>query len=128
MKFSYLPSDLVGVVVDELKDGIIEVRPGVPCLDLGKKGYAMVHIGVIDVNHYVKGMALYSDKIPNQYYIVCYIRPGIEGAYRLVRLREKRKKPYAIMEKIETDSSGWEEWGSQLRLAYPKLGETEVVP
>ena len=40
------------------KDGLIEIRPGVRDLDLGKSTYAQVRIGVDDT-HYMKGMCIY---------------------------------------------------------------------
>jgi DNA-binding CsgD family transcriptional regulator len=47
------------------KDGLIELRPGVKDLDLGKSKYAQVRIGAGD-NLYLKGMAAYSDdKFPD---------------------------------------------------------------
>ena len=47
-------------------DGTIFIRPGVPDLSLGQNHYAQVRIAV-DGSHYLKGMALYSDKIPDGY-------------------------------------------------------------
>lgn len=46
------------------KDGVIEIRRGVPDLDLGKSHYAQVRI-LVDGDHYLKGMAVYSDDLPN---------------------------------------------------------------
>lgn len=43
------------------KDGVIELRPGVEDLDLGQSKYAQVRIAV-DGTHYLKGVALYSNK------------------------------------------------------------------
>ena len=45
------------------QDGVIELRRGVEGLDLGNSKYAQVRIGV-DGTHYIKGMALYSDNLP----------------------------------------------------------------
>lgn len=45
------------------KDGLIEIRPGVADLDLGGSHYAQVRI-LVDGTHYIKGMAVYSDDIP----------------------------------------------------------------
>ncbi len=42
------------------KDGVIEIREGVPDLDIGKSRYAQVRIAV-DGTHYLKGMAMYGD-------------------------------------------------------------------
>lgn len=46
------------------KDGVIELRRGVADLDLGKSHYAQVRI-LVDGTHYLKGMAMYSDDIPD---------------------------------------------------------------
>jgi len=46
------------------KDGVIELRRGVKDLDLGRSQYAQVRIGV-DGTHFLKGMAIYSDKMPD---------------------------------------------------------------
>lgn len=51
------------------KDGVIELRRGVPDLDLGKSNYSQVRIAVDD-DRYMKGMAVYSDKIPKGYDVV----------------------------------------------------------
>lgn len=46
------------------KDGVMEIRRGVPDLDLGKSHYAQVRI-LVDGDHYLKGMAVYSDDLPD---------------------------------------------------------------
>lgn len=51
------------------KDGVIELRRGVQDLDMGNSKYAQVRIG-IDGTHYLKGMAVYSDDIPEGYDII----------------------------------------------------------
>lgn len=48
----------------EAKDGVIELRRGVEDISLGQSRYAQVRIGVDDT-HYLKGMAIYSDNMPN---------------------------------------------------------------
>lgn len=47
-----------------LRDGLVEIRPGVKELDMGMSRYAQVRIGV-DGTHYIKGMAVYSDDLPD---------------------------------------------------------------
>lgn len=47
-----------------MKDGVIEIRRGVKDLDLGNSHYAQVRI-LVDGTHYLKGMAMYSDDIPD---------------------------------------------------------------
>lgn len=46
------------------KDGIIELRRGVDDLSLGESRYSQVRI-LVDGTHYLKGMALYSDDMPD---------------------------------------------------------------
>lgn len=54
----------------DLKDGVIEIRPGVADLDLGNAKYAQVRIAVDaskelkNGERYIKGMAVYSDDLP----------------------------------------------------------------
>ena len=47
-----------------LKDGVIELRRGVPDLDLGGSHYSQVRI-LVDGTHYLKGMAVYADDLPD---------------------------------------------------------------
>ena len=46
------------------KDGVIELRRGVDDLSLGESRYAQVRI-LVDGTHYLKGMAVYSDHMPD---------------------------------------------------------------
>lgn len=46
------------------KDGLIEIRRGVEDLDLGNSHYAQVRI-LVDGDRYLKGMAMYSDDLPD---------------------------------------------------------------
>ena len=46
------------------KDGVIELRRGVEDLDLNGNKYAQVRI-LVDGTHYLKGMAVYSDNMPD---------------------------------------------------------------
>lgn len=46
------------------KDGIVELRRGVDDLSLGNSHYAQVRI-LVDNNKYIKGMAVYSDNMPD---------------------------------------------------------------
>lgn len=46
------------------KDGVVEIRRGVADLSLGDSHYAQVRI-LVDGTHYIKGMAVYSDDIPD---------------------------------------------------------------
>lgn len=46
------------------RDGLIQIRRGVPELSLGNAKYAQVRIA-IDGTHYLKGMAVYADDLPD---------------------------------------------------------------
>lgn len=46
------------------KDGVVEIRRGVKDLSLGESHYAQVRI-LVDGNKYIKGMAIYSDDLPD---------------------------------------------------------------
>lgn len=46
------------------KDGVLEIRRGTEDLSLGQKSYAQVRIAV-DGTHYLKGMAIYADDLPD---------------------------------------------------------------
>lgn len=46
------------------KDGVIELRRGVEDISLGGANYAQVRI-MVDGTHYLKGMAMYSDNMPD---------------------------------------------------------------
>lgn len=45
-------------------DGVIQIRRGVEDLDLGNSHYAQVRI-LVDGTHYLKGMAIYTDDLPD---------------------------------------------------------------
>jgi len=51
------------------KDGLVELRRGVPDLDLGNSRYSQVRI-LVDGKKYIKGMAVYSDNVPDGYDLV----------------------------------------------------------
>lgn len=63
-----IDSDRVGIRYGDQggvdKDGVIEIRRGVKDLDLGNSHYAQVRI-LVDGTHYLKGMAIYSDDLPD---------------------------------------------------------------
>lgn len=54
------PDGLPGIA----KDGLIEIRRGVPDLSLGESRYSQVRI-LVDGKKYLKGMAVYSDNMPD---------------------------------------------------------------
>lgn len=74
-KIKFLPGNKVGMTENPDKAGIIEVRPGTKGIDLGEKKYAAAYLRVLDEEHYVQGMCLYSNDLPESYDVVCYALP-----------------------------------------------------
>ena len=72
------------------KDGVIEIRRGVDDLSLGDSHYAQVRI-MVDGTHYLKGMAVYSDDLP-------------DGVDVLVNTNKKTGTPMTdVLKKIKDD-------------------------
>lgn len=71
------------------KDGVIELRRGVPDLDLGKARYAQVRM-LVDGTHYLKGMALYSDDMPD----------GVDVVFNTNKTKDKSKME--VLKEIST--------------------------
>lgn len=66
-KFRYpasIDSSRIDVDYESPKDGLVEIRRGVEDLSLGKSAYSQVRI-LVDGTHYIKGMAVYSDDLPD---------------------------------------------------------------
>ena len=59
-----IDSKRVGIGYDPEKDGLVEIRRGVEDVSLGKNKYAQIRVAVDD-KYYIKGMATYSDNLPD---------------------------------------------------------------
>ena len=81
-----------------LRDGIVEIRRGVPDLDLGDSHYAQVRI-LVDDNKYIKGMAIYSDDMPPGVDVVFNTNKprsaGIDGT--LKKIKEDPSNPFGSL-------------------------------
>lgn len=67
------------------KDGIIQIRRGVEDLSLGDSRYSQVRI-LVDNKKYLKGMAVYSDNIPDGYDIVFNSnKTSVDKAYKAIK-------------------------------------------
>lgn len=64
MKVRYADEQGPDGFTGDQKDGMIEIRRGVKDLSLGESRYAQVRI-LVDGTHYAKGMAVYSDNMPD---------------------------------------------------------------
>lgn len=73
------------------RDGVIELRRNVPDLSLEGNTYAQTRIAV-DGTHYMKGMAIYSDNIPDGYDVV-YNTNKHEGTPKEKVFKEMKADP-----------------------------------
>lgn len=114
------------------KDGVIELRKGVPDISLGNDRYAQVRIAVDD-SHYLKGMAMYSDKMPDGVDIVFNTNKH-EGTDKMDVLKSMKSDPTnpfgAVVRQrdyidadgntkqsainIVNDDTDWEKWSKNL--------------
>lgn len=74
------------------KDGIVELRRGVKDLSLGNDRYSQVRI-LVDGTHYIKGMAIYSDNMPD----------GIDVIFNTNKTREKCPNKLDVLKEIKKD-------------------------
>ena len=72
------------------KDGIVELRRGVDDLSLGESKYAQVRI-LVDGTHYIKGMAVYSDNMPD----------GVDVVFNTNKTKDKSKME--VLKEIKDD-------------------------
>ena len=87
------------------KDGVIEIRRGVEDLDLGNSHYAQVRI-LADGTHYLKGMAIYSDDIPDGVDIVFNTnkQSGIDKMSVLKSIKDDPSNPFGATIKANGQS------------------------
>ena len=85
------------------KDGVMEIRRGVKDLSLGESNYSQVRI-LVDGKRYLKGMAVYSDDLPDGVDIVFNTNKG------------KNKSKMEVLKEIKEDSEN--PFGSSVRSTY----------
>lgn len=74
------------------KDGTVEIRRGVPDLSLGDSRYSQVRI-LVDGTHYIKGMAIYSDNMPD----------GVDVIFNTNKTRQKCPNKLDVLKEIKKD-------------------------
>jgi len=91
------------------KDGVIEIRRNVEDLSLGNKRYAQVRLGV-DGNKFMKGMAMYSDDIPDGYDIIYNTNKSLKDRDKVFKEIETKDPDYpfgaVVRTKYYTDKNG----------------------
>lgn len=130
------------------KDGVVEIRRGVEDLSLGNSHYAQVRI-LVDNNKYIKGMAMYSDDIPDGVDIVfntnkktgtpkgdvlknikddpdnpfgSLIKPGGQSYY----IDKNGKKQLSLINK-RAEEGDWGEWADHLSSQFLSKQNIDLV-
>lgn len=84
------------------KDGIVEIRRGVKDLSLGDSHYAQVRI-LVDGNKYIKGMAVYSDNMPDGVDVV-FNSNKTKGMDALKPIKKDPENPFGSLIKANGQS------------------------
>jgi DNA-binding CsgD family transcriptional regulator len=109
------------------KDGVIEIRRNVDDLSLGNKKYAQVRVSV-DGTHYMKGMAMYSDNMPDGYDIIYNTNKSRANADLVFKKIETKDPDYpfgaVVRQKFYVDKNG-EKKQSALNIVGFKEGTGE---
>lgn len=107
-----------------LKDGVIEIRRGVADLDLGDSHYAQVRI-LVDGTHYLKGMATYSDDMPDGADIVFNTNKhtGTPKMDVLKKIQDDPDNPFGALIKANGQSHYIDADGNEKLSAINKLKE-----
>lgn len=103
------------------KDGIIELRRGVADLDLKGARYSQVRI-MVDGTHYLKGMAVYSDDMPDGVDVVFNTNKtkGTAMGDVLKKIKEDPDNPFGSL--IKDADKGGQYWYNDPKTGEKKLG------
>ena len=106
------------------KDGVIELRRGVADLDLGNSHYAQVRI-MVDGTHYLKGMAMYSDDIPEGADIVFNTnkKSDVPKMDTMKKIKDDPDNPFGALIKANGQSHYIDSDGNEKLSAINKLKE-----
>ena len=127
-KFTYpasMDSKRLAIRYDEdggtMKDGIIELRRGVDDLSLGNSRYAQVRI-LVDGTHYLKGMAVYSDNMPDGVDVVFNTnkKKGTPMTSVLKEVKDDPDNPFGSL--IKDANQGGQYWYTDKKTGEKKLG------
>lgn len=103
------------------KDGIIELRRGVEDLSLGDSRYSQVRI-LVDGTHYLKGMAVYSDNMPDGVDVVFNTnkKKGTPQQDVLKKIKDDPDNPFGSA--IKDADKGGQYWYTDSKTGKKKLG------
>lgn len=100
------------------KDGIIELRRGVEDLSLGESRYSQVRI-LVDGTHYLKGMAVYSDNMPDGVDVVFNTsKNSYDKAMK--KIKDDPDNPFGSA--IKDADQGGQYWYTDSKTGKKKLG------
>lgn len=103
------------------KDGVIELRRGVQDLSLGESRYAQVRI-MVDGTHYLKGMAVYSDNMPDGVDVIFNTNKskGTPMEKVLKEIKQDKDNPFGSL--IKDADQGGQYWYTDKKTGEKKLG------
>lgn len=103
------------------KDGIVEIRRGVEDLSLGNSRYAQVRI-LVDGTHYIKGMAVYSDDLPDGVDVMFNTnkKRGTPMQSVLKEIKDDPDNPFGSL--IKDAKDGGQNWYTDSKTGEKKLG------
>lgn len=103
------------------KDGVVELRRGVPDLNLGESRYSQVRI-MVDGKHYIKGMAIYSDDLPDGVDVRFNTNKtkGTPLEKVLKPIKDDRDNPFGSL--IKDSDQGGQYWYDDPKTGKKKLG------
>ena len=103
------------------KDGIIELRRGVDDLSLGESKYSQVRI-MVDGTHYLKGMAVYSDDLPDGVDVVFNTNKSSDKPMTevLKKIKSDPDNPFGSL--IKDADQGGQYWYTDKKTGEKKLG------
>ncbi len=103
------------------KDGVIELRRGVADLSLGDSRYSQVRI-MVDGTHYLKGMAVYSDNMPDGVDVVFNTnkKKGTAMTDVLKKVKNDPENPFGSL--IKDADQGGQYWYTDEKTGKQKLG------
>lgn len=107
------------------KDGIVELRRNVPDLSLGNDRYSQVRI-LVDNDRYIKGMAVYSDDMPDGVDVIFNTNKTKDKPMRdvLKKIKDDPDNPFGSLIKKNGQSYYDDEDGNkQLSLINKRAGE-----
>lgn len=103
------------------KDGLVELRRNVPDLSLGESSYSQVRI-MVDGKRYIKGMAVYSDNMPDGVDVIFNTNKSKDVSKMdvLKKIKDDPNNPFGSA--IKDSEQGGQYWYNDPKTGQKKLG------